>query len=358
MPLVALVEGKPYNALDPEVTKAECRDPHCSAPMHRRASKGLTPHWVHNPGFGERCEVDRDVSEWHVAWQLKCTDMGRVEYAANGRRADVLTPFGWAIEFQHSNIARDTIRGREDDWSGQLVWVHDGTVESAGTLELNDQREMRWLGAPSRIMQIRCLQMVDVGDETLVVLPSRLHLESGDVVSTSRVWTMTHDEFTSRWINGPTPPAACGYVTRWTRERTDPPKMRAAPKPRSHKLAEALETARVEQELGTAAGTCERAETVAPQQPAAMPTPPRMAVAPRLIAPVATTPVASDDSVTVPLSVDDLHSGSGRRDAFTRASKVAAERGRVIVGDYITGVRLTGDLTHGPLFLSWRTDSL
>ncbi len=269
MPLVALVDGEPALALDPDVTRAQCRDPKCSAPMYRRAGKGLHPHWSHNPGFGERCEVERDVSEWHVAWQLRCEDPGRIEYTQNSRRADVFTRFGWAVEFQHSNLSGETIRGRENAWAGNLVWVHDGTVASAGTPEVDADGRLRWLGAPTRILQIRCLQMVDVGDGTLLVLPPFLRRESGDVVSVQRVWSLTHDEFTAKWLNGATPPAAAHYETRWRKEQSQPPRMGVAPKPRSHKLVEALETARLEHDLGAAEGTCDRV--------AASTAPPRMA---------------------------------------------------------------------------------
>lgn len=41
------------------------------------------------------------------------------------RRADVLTPFGWCIEVQHSAIAAKTIRARENHWNGKVLWLVD-----------------------------------------------------------------------------------------------------------------------------------------------------------------------------------------------------------------------------------------
>ena len=87
-------------------------------------------HWAHK-GRSPLC--DRwweNETEWHRAWkdQFPVDWQESVHPAEDGQRhiADVKTPDGWVIEFQHSHIAPEERRSR-DVFYRKLVWVVDAT---------------------------------------------------------------------------------------------------------------------------------------------------------------------------------------------------------------------------------------
>lgn len=256
MSLTALVEGRPSLALDGNVIRALCRDPRCGADMHRRASKGVVPHWVHNPGTADRCPHPHETSEWHLSWQFRCTDAERIEATVGSRRADVLSKFGWAVEFQHSNIKTSDLHAREDDWRGQLIWVQDATGATHGDLEIQPGGEFQWISPPTRIGAARCHQIVDPGGDRLLWLPGGTPLPAGgrDIERVGRLLSVK--DFVDTWLNGLTPRFPKGWErSRWSYEQVNPRAQRKAPEPRSARLATALSDA----QDGMDAYRCDRA---------------------------------------------------------------------------------------------------
>lgn len=269
MSLIALVAGELAYALDSYVTQAVCRDPLCGAAMYRRAAEGVAPHWSHNPGTAERCEADREMSLWHAEWQQRCDDKSRVEVTIGRRRADVLSRFGWAIEFQHSNLRGDKVRGREDDWRGKLLWVQDAIgMVAREDLIVEDDGTFVWHNAPSRVVSSRCHQLVDLGlgpdRHRLLWLPGRRMARSGGELRGRGVLVDAQD-FVSKWINGKTAFFPHGWArSRYAYEQEHAPNPLPPQKPRSRRLQEAMDDARIERELGVDAGTCGRSTTARP----------------------------------------------------------------------------------------------
>lgn len=249
MPLVALLEGQPVLALDPDVMRATCRDPKCGAEVHRRAGQGMVPHWVHNPGTADRCEADHNVGPWHVAWQMTCVDPARIEVIEGRRRADVRSRFGWAIEFQHSNMRGDKLRAREDDWKGALIWVQDATTPAAGTVVVREpdtllsgftKIKLDWHSPPSRIGEARCHQIVDIGEGRLIWLTGRPLPRGGKDLLDVDGWLFTHEAFIDTWINGHAIYPPNWSRSRWAFEQDKPHREIKPPKPRSARLITAL----------------------------------------------------------------------------------------------------------------------
>ena len=277
MPLVALVDGVPALALDSEITRAVCRDPGCGAEMHRRAGRGFVPHWAHHAGTADRCKAEAGMTMWHSEWQIKCQAPDRIESVQGSRRADVLTRFGWAVEFQHSGMRGTDLRARENDWNGHLIWVQDGTAATAGAVTVHDaplllsepfaEVTFDWIAPPPRIAEALCHQLVDIGGDRLLWLPGvPLPKNSADIIG-RKGFLLTHETFAADWLNGDasTFPPAWGR-SRWEYEQKTPRKLRAAPKPHSQKLRTALADAQDE----TDGYVCERAQTVAAEHSRAL----------------------------------------------------------------------------------------
>lgn len=303
MPLVALVDGKPSLALDPDIHHAKCRDPKCAAPMYRRAPRDMKPHWSHTPGTAERCDAEHGVGKWHLDWQYRCTDPERMECRVGGRRADVLTRFGWAVEFQASGIHPDTIRDREADWKGHLLWVHEARSATAGTLTLLDRPAAEgrvffdWIAPPRRVAYIKCHQLLDIKDGRLLWMAPRPVGKPGQDIRQKVGWLLTHEQFTDWWLNGHEPVFPPDWSTsQWQPPVPGQPRRRPAPKPFSETLKQALTDAQRQHATGEAAGSCERAITprmAAPPAPSTSrdivtsPAPPQRSVTPKMAMPKA-----------------------------------------------------------------------
>jgi hypothetical protein len=231
--------------------------------MHRRAGRGFVPHWSHNPGTAERCEADRSMTMWHYLWCRRCEDEGRIEATVGKHRADVLTRFGWTVEFQHSNMTTPNVHAREDGWGGKLIWVHDAMSPTAGTLEWKPDHAaldagfgwgtFTWIAPPTRVRAGRCHQLADLGD-SLVWLSG--HQERSAEEIRGRCYVLEPDHFTATWLNGDRPLFPPGWaVSRWKYEQGQQQIKRQPPKPRSQRLATALQDA----EQHTDDYSCDRA---------------------------------------------------------------------------------------------------
>src|SRR5258706_7776427 len=114
-------------------------------------------HWAHETEQ-PNCSAAYE-GPWHLAWKSLGSD-GTQEIAVGNRRADVLAPGGFAVEFQQSPMTPEEVRAREADWKGKLVWIFDAQEAYAeGRLEVRRHpdrddadayRNLRWAHAPVR----------------------------------------------------------------------------------------------------------------------------------------------------------------------------------------------------------------
>lgn len=102
--------------------------PACNNPVVPKCGPLRAHHWAHR---GKRsCDSWWEpLTEWHRAWQDKFPEdwRERICHAESGEKhiADIQTPLGLTIEFQHSNINPEEQRSREL-YYGNMVWVVNG----------------------------------------------------------------------------------------------------------------------------------------------------------------------------------------------------------------------------------------
>lgn len=216
-----------YEAMPHLYDPITCRDPLCSRPdVHLvRESVRARAHFAHGPGAVCRTsDASSDaMSEWHRLWQEECDDPARKEVyvpvGATHVQADVLTRFGWAVEFQHSHIRQADVRDRENGHAGRVIWVIDATDSgTVGTVTAHDGG-LEWMSPPTWVRWPSCVLAVDTG-EHVHLLPA-----GGDIAwhkgstTVPRVVTMTRAQFAATWINGSTlphyPTSRPQYGTRW-----------------------------------------------------------------------------------------------------------------------------------------------
>jgi hypothetical protein len=103
-----------------EIRRAACAD--CTTPMIAKCGDVKVWHWAHaseQPGCPSAGE-----SEWHLQWKATGLE-GTQEIAVGSRRADVLAPGGYAVEFQASSMSGAEVLAREKDWKRKLIWIFD-----------------------------------------------------------------------------------------------------------------------------------------------------------------------------------------------------------------------------------------
>lgn len=173
MSLYALVDGQRARATPDGNRRAACAD--CGTSMIAKTGTTVIHHWAHEaeqPGCEASCE-----SPWHLGWKDLAAD-GTQEIAVGNRRADVLAPGGFAVEFQKSPMTPEEVRARETDWKRRLVWVFDAQDAYAeGRLvirrhpdrEASDAyRNVTWAHAPVRIKAATCRSLLDLDGEQLL----------------------------------------------------------------------------------------------------------------------------------------------------------------------------------------------
>lgn len=124
----ALVEGRRHEA-EPALS-GEC--PACGSPVTSKCGEVKVWHWAHQRN--RICDKWwESETEWHRNWKhLFPEDWQEIVHRADtGEKhiADVKTPDGWVIEFQHSFISPEERRSR-NAFYGKLVWVVDATRRS------------------------------------------------------------------------------------------------------------------------------------------------------------------------------------------------------------------------------------
>lgn len=105
--------------------------PSCDAGMVAKCGRIKVWHWAHQSL--RDCDTwSEGETLWHAAWKSRFQGIevtmrkgiGGVEHL---HRADVVTPLGTVIEFQHSAISSQDIADRERFY-GNMVWVLDATT--------------------------------------------------------------------------------------------------------------------------------------------------------------------------------------------------------------------------------------
>jgi len=101
----------------------------CASPMIARCGEVRLNHWSHKGRL--RCDPWwENETEWHRAWKNRfpqaCQEVVHKDNDGQRHIADVKSPGGWVIEFQHSPIQPEERRARENFYK-RLIWVVDGT---------------------------------------------------------------------------------------------------------------------------------------------------------------------------------------------------------------------------------------
>ena len=118
-----------------EATKSGQRGicPGCGASVVAKCGRVKVNHWAHLSG--KDCDSWHEPeTEWHRMWKnqfpVEWQEKDFIdEKTGDHHRADVHTPHGLTIEFQHSAIKPEECNSREKFYSsvGGMIWVVDGT---------------------------------------------------------------------------------------------------------------------------------------------------------------------------------------------------------------------------------------
>lgn len=117
---------------------------HCGGDMVAKCGTIKAWHWAH-------CQLDCDPwhegeTAWHLGWKARFP-AAWVEVSCGAHRADIRTP-SYVIELQHSSLAPDDIRAREDFYRN-MIWVLDASPFMS-RLNFTDRGEycrFQWLHA-------------------------------------------------------------------------------------------------------------------------------------------------------------------------------------------------------------------
>lgn len=101
----------------------------CGSEMIAKCGNQKIWHWSHKNR--RQCDIWwENETEWHRNWKDKFPKEWQevVHFAEDGEKhiADVKTPRGLVVEFQHSRLKYDELRSRENFYR-DLIWVVDGT---------------------------------------------------------------------------------------------------------------------------------------------------------------------------------------------------------------------------------------
>jgi hypothetical protein len=181
--------------------RAACLD--CDMPMLAKAGAVVVWHWAHERR-PEDC-MGAFEGEWHRQWKiLALRGTQEQDHPSGKRRADVLAPGGFAVEFQASSLTGEEVAAREADWGHKLVWIFDAreaydkdrlrVMGSGGR-----QRGLFWFKAPERIKAARCPMYYDLGDDGLVQV-SELRQEKSSLKG--RGWLVSKDTVVADVLRG------------------------------------------------------------------------------------------------------------------------------------------------------------
>jgi competence CoiA-like predicted nuclease len=125
-------------------------------------------HWAHKASSD--CDSwSEPFTQWHADWQAQFP-ADWCEIPRGGHRADVRSPTGLVIEFQHSALSADEMRDREKHY-GRMLWVFDA-IEAHETDRLNLRGKdryfsFRWKHPRRSILACRRPVFLDLGGSLL-----------------------------------------------------------------------------------------------------------------------------------------------------------------------------------------------
>lgn len=100
--------------------------PGCKKPVVAKVGEVVSAHWAHLSG--QDCDTWYEMTAWHKQWQEQ-VPIERREVVIGDHRADVVTPSGWVVEFQHSPIDPAEVAKREAHY-GTGIWVVDTSTRT------------------------------------------------------------------------------------------------------------------------------------------------------------------------------------------------------------------------------------
>lgn len=211
MPLVAVVDGRRALASTDGARRAACVD--CGREMIAKTGEVVTHHWAHRHAADAGCGAGE--TDWHLSWKARCTELARVEVTRGQRRADVLTPYGWAVEFQHSPLTPTEVGRRETDWGRNMIWVFD-LRDAADGVRLEYWRPdgrhhhtLRWAWSKAFVIAAKVPTFVHATDDTLFMVGRWFDKKPSKPIQ-GYGWKLTADEFAEHVINGIRPPRTPG----------------------------------------------------------------------------------------------------------------------------------------------------
>ncbi len=200
MSLYALVEAERLRAQPDGPRRAQCPD--CMAEMMAKTGNVVVWHWAHCVRPLD-CQAASE-GEWHLAWKALAIDgTQEITHPSGRRRADVLAPGGFAVEFQASPLTVAEIQTREADWDYNLVWVFDARKsfqkERLTTEGYGKSRRFMWRRPPDRIKGAKCPSYYDVGDDNLLRVTEVQVTKSA---AFGQCWLETKDVVVTKVIRG------------------------------------------------------------------------------------------------------------------------------------------------------------
>lgn len=108
---------------------AQRRCPACGTEMIAKCGSVRVYHWAHN-GRRHCDQWWESETEWHRQWKSAFPIDWQEAFIQRGVRyhfADIKTPNGDIIEFQHSHISHKELYTREEFYGPRMIWVVDGT---------------------------------------------------------------------------------------------------------------------------------------------------------------------------------------------------------------------------------------
>lgn len=174
--------------------KAAAQCPCCLTPVRAKCGQLISWHWAH---VEQECDPFSEImTEWHRQWQAEFPEVCRefvVPLNGQTHRADVLSPVGVVIEFQHSSISPEEIQEREAFYP-RMLWVFDTRNAAAWTpapdsyagnnvprLDIRGKRPdgyrtFRWKHPRKTVAVCKAPVFLDLGEGQLLKL-GRLYLD-------------------------------------------------------------------------------------------------------------------------------------------------------------------------------------
>jgi competence protein CoiA len=162
--MLALVDGQRVTA-EPKLP-GHC--PNCGGAVIAKCGPINAWHWAHKAAD---CDTWAErFTQWHADWQELFPPDSR-EITIGNHRADVRSPTGLVIEFQHSALSADEIRERENHY-GRMLWVFDAVyADETDRLDLRAKRgrdgseywSFRWKHPRRSILACRRPVFLDLG---------------------------------------------------------------------------------------------------------------------------------------------------------------------------------------------------